>query len=644
MPPRAWLMLCLLATLPATPLRASQFEFILSYHSDITVNPDTSVHVTETIIVNAANRQIRHGVYRDIPTTYPDPFGNRYVVAFHLLGATRDGLPETARLADMSNGQRIYLGEENSLVPVGQHTYTIEYLTTRQLGFFKDHDELFWNVTGNGWGFPIRSASATVHLPPGIPASKVELSGFTGRQGSQARDLTTASNDDATFSFRANSQLRPGEGLSIIVAWPKGFIAEPTAQQKFKMLLDDNRELPIAAIGFLVLLLYYLLVWSAVGRDPRAGVIMPIYEPPANLSPAAMRYLVRMGYDTKTFAAALLDMAVKGYLTITEQAGSYTLCLAKNGNPRLSPDEKDIAERLFSGRSEIWLHNENHTAISSAMSSLKAWLKTAEEKIYFFTNSRYMLPAVAITIAALVAAVLAKGPRNAPAAAFACVWLSGWSLAVAGLLIGVRQSWKSAFAGGPARPSLLAKAFFLTLFSLPFVGGEFLGMFFLARATSLFVVVLLLANILVHVLFHYLLKAPTSAGRQLLDQVAGFKLFLGAVDGDRLNRASPPEQTPQTFERYLPYALALDVEKNWAEKFSGILSAAGETPGYNSANYSPAWYSGPGWSGLGAAGFASSIGSSFTSAISSSSAAPGSSGGGGGGSGGGGGGGGGGGW
>jgi len=646
MPRRLLFFLTLLfAASLCAPLHCrAQIESILDYHSDITVNPDTSLHVTETITVFANNNQIRHGIYRDFPTTYSDYLGNRYAVSFRLLGATRDGAPETTRLTDLSNGQRIYLGQQNFLLPRGQHTYTIEFLTTRQLGFFKDHDELFWNVTGNGWGFTIRQASATVHLPAVIPASEVQLSGFTGGQGSQARDLTATTNDDATFSFAANSPLRPREGLTILLTWPKGFIAEPTPQQKLKMLLDDNREIPVITIGFLVLLLYYVIVWGAVGRDPAAGVIMPIYEPPANLSPAAMRYLVRMGYDNKIFAAAILDMAVKGYLTIKEQAGSYTLYLTQNGNPRLSPDENNIAEKLFTNRTEIWLHNENHTTISSAMSSLKAWLKTAEQKIYFFTNGRYMLPAVAITVLSLIFAALAKSAANIPIAAFACFWLSIWSMAVAGLLIGVSQSWKSAFAGGHAKPALMGKALFFTLFSLPFVGGEFLGMFFLAKATSFFVVLFLLANIIVHVLFHYLLKAPTSAGRQLLDQVQGFKLFLGAVDGDRLNRANPPDQTPQTFEKFLPYALALDVEQDWAEKFSGILATAGQTPGYNSSNYSPSWYSGAAWSNLGAAGFASSMGSSFTSAISSSSSAPGSSGGGSGGSGGGGGGGGGGGW
>jgi uncharacterized membrane protein YgcG len=225
-----------------------------------------------------------------------------------------------------------------------------------------------------------------------------------------------------------------------------------------------------------------------------------------------------------------------------------------------------------------------------------------------------------------------------------CFWLTIWTFAVAGLIIGIVQSWKLAFAGGHASLGLIGKAVFLSLFSLPFIAGEGFGIFLLSKFTSFIAVAFLVASVLIHLLFHYLLKAPTAAGAKLLDEVIGFKQFLGAVDGDRLNRAMPPNQDSQTFEKFLPYALALDVEKAWAEKFSGILGTASQAP--NNGDYSPAWYSGASWTTLGAVGFASSMSSSLTSAISSSSTAPGSSGGGGGsgGSGGGGGGGGGGGW
>jgi uncharacterized membrane protein len=129
-----------------------------------------------------------------------------------------------------------------------------------------------------------------------------------------------------------------------------------------------------------------------------------------------------------------------------------------------------------------------------------------------------------------------------------------------------------------------------------------------------------------------------------LDQVEGFKMFLGAVDGDRLNRANPPEQTPEVFEKFLPYALALDVEQDWSEKFSGLLAMAGSAPSDGHGAVLPSYYTGE-TNGLLGSSFGSSFTDSFSSAISSSSTAPGSgAGGGAGGSGGGGGGGGGGGW
>jgi len=169
-------------------------------------------------------------------------------------------------------------------------------------------------------------------------------------------------------------------------------------------------------------------------------------------------------------------------------------------------------------------------------------------------------------------------------------------------------------------------------------------LFFACGAAEFCVIV---AIISLSVAFHHLLKAPTLAGRALMDRVDGFKAFLTAVDADRMQTIIPPNKTPELFERFLPYALALGVEHAWSEQFSQILARAATVDGAGSrAGYSPSWYSGRGFTSFSAAEFTSGFSSSFSSAISSSSSAPGSSSGssGGGSSGGGGGGGGGGGW
>jgi Predicted membrane protein (DUF2207) len=623
-------------------------EQITDFHSDITLQADSSLLVTETIDVIAAGNQIRHGIYRDFPTDYVDPFNNKYVVGFEMLTATLDSSAEPFRVENNQNGKRIYLGDPNAMVQRGPHLYTITYSTNRQLGFFKDHDELFWNVTGLGWGFPIQHASATVHLPQAIPADRVLLAGFTGVQGSREAALTERPGA-AGFDFEATRALRQHEGLTILLSWPKGYVSEPTTSEKLAFFFHDNREALLLAGGFALILLYYLLAWSAVGRDPARGVIMAVYEPPQNLSPAAMRYLERMSFDNKTLAAAILSMAVRGYLTIKQQAGSYTLYQTGKNETALSPEEQKAAEYLFARGNQIWLHNENHYCIQGAIKALRKALATTEQGTYFVTNSRYLIPPVIFSVAVAVIYLYQLGAPKIFVAAFLGFWLSIWTLAVAGLVRGAYNAWRGVFypqASKLAEAAGAGKALALTGFALPFVFFEGMAFFFLYKMTSIAMVVYVLLTAALHLIFFHLMKAPTLAGRQLMDQIEGFKMFLGAVDADRLNRAMPPQQTPAVFEKFLPYALALDVEQAWAEKFSGVLARAGTAPGASDHGYSPSFYSGAGsWNGFTGASFASAFSSALTTAISSSATAPGSNGGGGsGGSGGGGGGGGGGGW
>ena len=628
----SWLLGAALLALPF-PATAQRDERILEYRSDLQVQDDGTLSVVETIRVRSAGAQIRHGIYRDFPTRYTDRFQNKYEVGFEFSAATRDGAPEDFRIEDRGNGKRIYLGSSRRTLPPGEYTYTLSYTTNRQLGFFADHDELFWNATGNGWIFPIDRVSATVRLPDRVARDAVHLSGYTGRQGSMAHDLTAEAGDDGAFHFAAAHPLGPYEGLTILLSWPRGYFAPPTSSQRLRYFLLDNRAVFVAALGFLVILAYYTVVWSRVGRDPAPGTIVALYEPPARLSPAAMRYLVRMGYDNKVFTSAILNMAAEGYLTIKEHDGTYTLIRSKADEKALSADEKAVAAELFDDRSQIVLKNENHAAISSAIKALRDTLRAAEEKTYFFTNTRYTIPAIVLSAAVLVAAALLSGPSKAFLVLFLCVWLTGWSVGVTVLVIGAVHAWMS--VGAKAK----AGAVGLTLFALPFLAGEVFGLSLFVYAASPILAALLLAITALHVAFHYLLKAPTLAGRALLDQVEGFKMFLGEVHGDAINRVNPPEQTPRVFEKLLPYALALGVEHAWAQKFSGVLGGASK------GGYTPSYYSGGSWAGVGPVGFASAMGGGFAGAIASSATAPGSvSGGGGGGSGGGGGGGGGGGW
>ena len=618
-------------------------ERILSFHSEIKVDGDASMTVREAIKVRCLRQKIRRGIFRDFPTRYKDRNGFQYNVGFEVLEVERDGKPENFKVENLSNGKRVRIGRGDVYLRAGNYSYTILYKTDRQIGFFPDHDELYWNVTGNGWDFPIDEASVALTLPPGIQRDALLLDAYTGPQGSVGTAFQKSVDSSGVASFVTTRQLGPAEGLTIVVSWPKGFVSEPTREMKVQYFLRDNASSIAGLVGFLLLLLYYFIAWIYVGRDPARGIIMPRYEPPRGLSPAAVRFLNRMGFDHKTFAAAVINMAVKRYLKIAEKKGEYALSKTRDDKTQLSAEEKAVANTLFSSRSQIDLKNTNHSTISSAIEGLKASLRLSMEKVYFFTNRRYLIPGLMLSVLILVFVALSQTGESRYIATFMSVWLLGWSVGVFFLLSQAINLWRSVGSAGRIRFGALGAALFMTAFSLPFLAGEVVGLYFLATATSAAVILILLATALVNYLFHHFMKAPTRAGRRLMDEIDGFKMFLAATEENRLNVLTPINKTPALFEKYLPYALALDLEQEWSEQFSDVLAKAG-TQG---ATYSPAWYSGSSWSDLGASGFTSSLGSSFSGAISSSSTAPGSTSGGGGGggsSGGGGGGGGGGGW
>jgi len=636
----------LLALLVAVPA-AAQTEGIRSFDSRVTVNTDGSMQVVETIAVESAGIDIVHGIYRDFPVHYRDRARNHYSVLFDIVRVRRDGNSEPYHTEDKGDMVRVYFGSSSYDLPPGAHTYQFTYRVNRELGFFRDHDELYWNVTGNAWKFPIDAATATVLLPPNVRNLVTSLGGYTGAEGEKGQAYTARRDKDSNPTFGAEN-LAPHQGLTIVVTWPKGLIAEPTAAQKRAWFIADNKPIIFGVAGWIVVLLYYVMIWGMVGRDPARGTIVPLYEPPDNMSPAAMRFLERMGFDEKAFTSAIMGLAAKGYLTIEQdESKTYKLARRKNATEKdsnLSSDEQSLARILFEDGSPLVLKNKNHEVLARAQKAVETNLHATVETNAFRTNARYLWPGIILSVLTIVAVVLMTGGSMLPVALFMSVWLTGWSFGVYALLSSVIRAWKSAKTEGVLG---LGQAGFLTLFSIPFVIGECVGLGMLIWACGFAATGLIAACIGINVLFHHLLKAPTLSGRALMDRVEGFKMFLTAVDADRLQTIARPDKTPQLFERFLPYAFALGVEHVWAQQFSQVLAQAATADATGGgASYSPSWYSGAAFESFSASTFTSSFSSSFSSAISSSSTAPGSSSGGGGGgsSGGGGGGGGGGGW
>lgn len=209
---------------------AAAEERILAFRSDIAVQPDSSLIVTETIDVRAAGNAIRRGIFRDFPTRYQGRHGRQARVGFDLLETRRDGRDEPAATEPMRNGVRVRIGDRDVLIDPGEHRYVIRYRTTRQLGRFEGYDELYWNVTGNGWAFPIDRAEARITLPS--PVRFGQRAFYTGPQGANGRQAAVVAEKPGEILFRTTAPLAPYEGLTVAVAFPKGIVAEASSRSR----------------------------------------------------------------------------------------------------------------------------------------------------------------------------------------------------------------------------------------------------------------------------------------------------------------------------------------------------------------------------------------------------------------------------
>jgi hypothetical protein len=600
-------------------------ERIHSFHSDVRINQDGSIDVTETIVVKAEGRAIRRGIYRDFPTSYEDRLGQHYRVGFDFNGVKLDGVPETWHTKRQDNGVRVYIGKSNVYLDPGIYRYELSYRTTRQLGFFDEHDELFWNVTGNDWQFPIDVASAIVHLPEGV-AEPLQFTAYTGASG-EAGTAWLSESGYGQVSWRTTAQLKRYEGLSVVVSWQAGFVKRPTGNQKIRWFLADNPGPVIGVIGFLLTGLYLAIAWWLRGRDPEGRPIHARFDLPEYLSPASARYLDRMRFDNKVFTAAILSLATRGHISMQENAArEMTLSRQENaGHVELPDDEKQLVQKLFSGKNSVTLKKGNHKQVRPARTGLKEWLVKTWKGSHFRRNGWWLAPGIALGIITLFTASVAGMKEDRAISAGIMPML----IFMPALFLALRN-----------RESMISSKLLIGVLLIPnvlvlMVMGTFVGAWFA-----------LLAVAMIWMLFRFadLMPAPTPAGREIMDRLDGLKLYLEHAEEERLDQLHPPEKTPETFEKYLPWAVALNLENEWAEQFSEVLEKAGREE-----NYSPRWYHGRNWNPSRPVAFAGAVGAALTTTIAAASMRPGSSsgfsgGGGGGYSGGGGGGGGGGGW
>jgi uncharacterized membrane protein YgcG len=576
-------LLVLLVAMAGQPGRAQAAERILSFVSDVRIERNGDLEVTETIAVDAENDQIRRGILRDFPTIYRTRDGRRVEVGFTVRSVMRDGRAETYTLEKLANGVRVRIGRADAMLSTGRHEFAIRYRTTRQIGYFPEFDELYWNVTGTGWTFPIDVAEVRITLPERVPFIRSAV--YTGPQGANGRDAAVVEEEPGRIVFRTTRPLPLRNGLTVAAAWRKGVLDPPPGPSLFERAGDwivqtwVYRHLPLvlAMIGLPLVLGYYLYAWLKIGGAPRRGVVIPLFTPPEGMSAAATRYVRRMKFDDKTLTAALIELAVNGRLkligsTVTrgKHKGDDKITIEKrDGGKPVGAAEELAVKRLFHSRASVPLTQASSTDLRSAMNGLKDVLRKTYDNVSFRSNASWAgwgLLASFVLMAVVVAANWTGEHDLFGSTLFVLL------LPIPALMLGLSVMTAGWRAQGAARAvSLIVGVAFTTLGA---IGSYWLLLAYRPDWTEVMPTVAAFALAPVAVFAFPLFKAPTPAGRKLMDDIEGFRLYLGVAEEDRLQAFYPPKKTPELFEKYLPYAVALDVENAWAKRFDGILTEA----------------------------------------------------------------------
>ncbi len=635
---RVFAAILALCALCLTTAAARAEEYIAAFDQQIVLSRDGTMTVTETIDASGEGRDIKRGIFRDFPLTMVDAKGRKQTVDFDLRSVERDGKAEDYHTESISGGTRIYIGNKDVFLPNGMHRYRLTYTTGRQIRYFADHDELYWNVTGNGWLFPINAASASVTLPEG--AKVLDTIYFTGPLGATGKDAT-ANVSGNRVDVSTTRPLGPGEGLTFAISLPKGVIDPPSATQNAVWALRDSLAYVFGLGGFLAVFLYYLYSWVKVGRDPSAGVMVPRWDAPDGISPALVNYIDNKGFSGggwTAFSAAAINLAVRGYVVLEDLTGSVSLRRTeKPVTEKLESGEKRLLDTVPSAGATFVIDKANGERVKTVGETFRQAIEKEHRGQYYKANTGYIVLGIVLSIAAVAGVVFFGGLSDAAMA-----------LLVSGMIVAIVIGWMSLSMISATRrmTSLFARILLIIIAAvLLFFGAGILlaiaaGAYIELGDPHEYLPVYGVGGIaLLNILYFFIMGAPTPLGRKMMDGIDGLRQYLTLAEKDRMNMAGAPAMSPQHFETLLPYAVALGVEKPWSNAFETWL----KTAAVGAAAYSPMWYAGDHRNfGERIGGFSSSMASTIRSTLpappssSSSGFSGGSSGGGGGGGGGGG--------
>ncbi len=346
-----------------------------------------------------------------------------------------------------------------------------------------------------------------------------------------------------------------------------------------------------------LLLLFYSIAWLRVGRDPRIGPVTPQYQPPAGISPGMARYITTGGSDGTTLAAILTQLAAKGMISVQPRGGVYDVQLlsgkiavmpeeaavmkallnvelpvdpypathtAKVGNPDLVRSTTNDLGSLATGvKSQSTIDPNNELLIKSLIDAAQDSFRRNLQGIYFRQNLKFAGIGIALTLVwALITAMFIRDQSSL----FLAFWLFMFT-SIAGLVIG------GFYTSKPMRPNARQRVTSALLPLLFFIGPGALIYYFALPGAHGFVLALLMAVLFNSIAF-VIMRAPTVTGQSVITQLAGFREFLRRVEQDQLERLNTPEQKAELMNRFLPYAIALNVREGWGDRIAAAFSDA----------------------------------------------------------------------
>ncbi|MFH0852381.1 MAG: DUF2207 domain-containing protein [bacterium] len=485
-------------------------EKIDSFDVTIKINSGATINVSERIQYDFGDLQ-KHGIFRAIPIKYEARGGNFNLRISDISVADENGNPYKFQISYPTSDIQIKIGDADQFVS-GQKIYVINYTIGRAINYFSDHDELYWNATGNEWQVPIEKSSAKIILPSPIEQGKLDAICFAGALGSN-QPCTNYAFKNAGSGLASEidfSQLllTPGQGLTIAVSVPKGVIAKPSTLQNILETIKDNWIVFLPFLTFFIM----LYLWYTRGRDPKGrGTVIAQYEAPDNLTPAQIGTLIDEKVDAKDISSEIIYLATKGFLKITRTQNKGFIfshedyLLEKLKEPdALAPAGRRLMEALFPQSLNTKKLSDLKNKFYKDVPDIKSKLYDSLVKEGYFPESPVRTKTKYIIIGVLV------------------------------------------------------------------LGGVFLlGELFAGAIGSLGIISLIVSSVLV-IIFSLAMPVKTKKGVDAKEDILGLKEYLSVAEKDRIKFFNAPEKNPERFEALLPYAMVLGVEQEWAKQFEGI--------------------------------------------------------------------------